>query len=81
MDGRPGYGRSMSQQQERAVGDFPPPAAPDASPADRARAFELRQAARFGAPSLDQLRRAYDGWGREWPGDDEIRRRHVVADG
>lgn len=55
-----------------------PPAS--ASGQERARAFELRQAARYGAPGLDDLRQAYAGWGQPWPGDDEVRRRHVVAD-
>lgn len=36
--------------------------------------------ARIGAPSLADYRRAYAGCGAPWPGDDEIRRRHPVAD-
>jgi len=47
---------------------------------ERARAFELRQAARFGPPTLEHLRRAYAGWGLAWPGDHEVRSRHLVAD-
>lgn len=35
--------------------------------------------ARYGAPSIEDYRRAYAGFGAEWPGDAEIRRRHVVA--
>lgn len=59
---------------------LPPRPAPDASDDERARAFEARQAARFGAPSLEHFRRAYAGFGAEWPGDDVIRQRHLVAD-
>ncbi|MCD2191642.1 hypothetical protein [Actinomycetospora soli] len=70
----------MSQEQKRETEGLPPMPAADASPEDRARAFELRQAARYGAPTLDDLRRAYAGWGQQWPGDDEVRRRHVVAE-
>ncbi len=35
--------------------------------------------ARYGAPSIEDYRRAYAGFGADWPGDDEIRRRHIVA--
>ena len=70
----------MSQQQERGAGQLPPMPSGSASAAERARGFELRQAARYGAPTLDDLRRAYAGWGQQWPGDDEVRRRHVVAE-
>lgn len=59
---------------------LPPRPAPDASDDERARAFELRQAARFGAPTLEHFRRAYAGFGADWPGDDVIRQRHLVAD-
>jgi hypothetical protein len=38
-----------------------------------------RMVARHGAPSLADYRRAYAGFGVEWPGDEEIRRRHPVA--
>ncbi len=35
--------------------------------------------ARYGAPSIEDYRRAYAGFGSEWPGNEEIRRRHIVA--
>lgn len=35
--------------------------------------------ARYGAPTLEDYRRAYAGFGADWPGDEEIRRRHIVA--
>jgi hypothetical protein len=38
-----------------------------------------RLVARIGAPTLEDYRRAYAGWGAPWPGDDEIRRRHPIA--
>ena len=64
------------------VGDdgLPPRPAPDAPDDERARAFAARRAARFGAPTLEHFRRAYAGFGADWPGDDEIRQRHLVAD-
>lgn len=58
---------------------LPPLPAPDASDDERARAIMARMVARFGAPSLEDYRRAYAGFGVQWPGDDEIRRRHPVA--
>ena len=58
---------------------LPPLPPPKASDDERARAIMARMVARFGAPSLDDYRRAYVGFGAEWPGDDEIRRRHLVA--
>ena len=38
-----------------------------------------RFVARYGAPSLEDYRRAYVGFGVDWPGDDVIRARHPVA--
>lgn len=38
-----------------------------------------RMVARFGAPSLEDYRRAYTGFGAKWPGNDEIWRRHPVV--
>ena len=38
-----------------------------------------RMVARYGAPTLEDYRRAYAGFGADWPGDEEIRRRHIVA--
>ncbi|MGH3942212.1 MAG: hypothetical protein ACRDTG_27045 [Pseudonocardiaceae bacterium] len=58
---------------------LPSLAPPDASDDERARAIMARMVARFGAPSLEDHRHAYAGFGAEWPGDDEIRRRHSVA--
>ena len=39
----------------------------------------LELVARYGAPTLEDYHRAYAGFGAEWPGDEEIRRRHIVA--
>lgn len=60
--------------------DLPPLAPPDASDEERARSIEARMVARHGAPSLDDYRRVYAACGLDWPGDDEIRRLHPVAD-
>ncbi|MGH3826279.1 MAG: hypothetical protein ACRDQX_03770, partial [Pseudonocardiaceae bacterium] len=57
----------------------PPLAPPEASEGERARAIMARMVARHGAPSLADYRRAYAGFGAEWPGDEAIRRRHIVA--
>jgi hypothetical protein len=35
--------------------------------------------ARYGAPSIEDYCRADASFGAEWPGDEEIRRRHLVA--
>jgi hypothetical protein len=57
-----------------------PPLAPlDASDDERARAIMARMVARYGAPTLEDYRRAYAGFGAAWPGDEEIRRLHIVA--
>ncbi|MGI9062323.1 MAG: hypothetical protein ACR2FQ_00675 [Pseudonocardiaceae bacterium] len=40
----------------------------------------VRFVARHGTPTLEDYRRAYAGFGAEWPGEAEIRRRHPVAD-
>ena len=69
----------MIQQQELDADDLPPLAPPEASDDERGRAIEARMAARYGAPSIEDYRRAYAGFGAEWPGDEEIRRRHIVA--
>lgn len=69
----------MRQQHQVDVAGLPPLAPPDASDDERARAIMARMVARHGAPSLEDYRRAYAGFGAEWPGDDEIRRRHPVA--
>ncbi|MGH3885829.1 MAG: hypothetical protein ACRDSZ_04530 [Pseudonocardiaceae bacterium] len=68
----------MTQHQVDTAG-LPPLAAPEASEDERAQAIMARMVARHGAPSLDDYRRAYAGFGAEWPGDEEIRRRHIVA--
>lgn len=71
----------MSQQREEHAGDgLPPLAGAAASDDERARAFEARQVARHGAPTLEDYRRTYASFGAAWPGDDEVRRRHLVAD-
>jgi hypothetical protein len=70
--------RPVTQHQLDAP-SLPPLAPPDASDDERARAIMARMVARYGAPTLDDYRRAYAGFGAEWPGDEEIRRRHIVA--
>lgn len=69
----------VAEQHQADAADLPPLAPPDASEDERAQAIMARMVARFGAPSLEDYRRAYAGFGAEWPGDDEIRRRHPVA--
>lgn len=74
---------SEHRAEDRApadAGGLPPRPVPGATDDERARAFAHRQAARFGAPTIEDFRRAYAGFGAEWPGDDTIRERHVVAD-
>jgi len=79
----PGVGGSAAwgavTQHQVDVAGLPPLAPPVASDDERARAIMARMVARHGAPSLEDYRRAYAGFGAEWPGDDEIRRRHPVA--
>ncbi len=70
--------RAVTQHQVDIAG-LPPLAPPEASEDERARAIMARMVARHGAPSLEDYRRAYAGFGAEWPGDEEIRRRHIVA--
>ncbi len=71
--------RAVIQQQELDAEGLPPLASLDASDDERGRAIEARMVARHGAPSLEDYRRAYAGFGAEWPGDEEIRHRHIVA--
>ena len=71
--------RAVIQQRELDAEGLPPLAPPDASDDERGRAIEARMVARHGAPSIEDYRRAYAGGGAEWPGDAEIRRRHIVA--
>jgi len=70
--------RAVTQHQLDAP-SLPPLAPPDASDDERARAIMARMVARYGAPTLEDYRRAYAGFGADWPGDEEIRRRHIVA--
>jgi len=72
--------RAVSVHEVDAAGDLPPLAPPEASDDERARAIMARFVARYGAPRLEDYRRAYAGCGVPWPGDEEIRRRHPVAD-
>ncbi len=78
-----GRGRGLALRIVRAhqvdPAGLPPLAPPEADEDERARAIMARMVARHGAPSLEDYRRAYAGFGAEWPGDDEIRRRHLVA--
>ena len=66
-------------KQRQVDEDLPPLPGPDATDDERGRAIMARMVARVGAPSLDDYRRAYAGCGVPWPGDDEIRQRHPVA--
>ena len=70
----------MSQSHAHAQDGLPPLAPVGASDDERARAFEARWVARYGAPTIEDYRRVYASFGAAWPGDDEIRRRHIVAD-
>jgi len=70
----------VTQQEHRTgAGGLPPLAPPEASAAERNDAIVARFVARHGAPSLEDYRRVYAAQGLEWPGDDEVRRRHPVA--
>ena len=80
---RPGHRlawRAVSVHEVDAAGGLPPLAPPGASDDERAQAIMARFVARYGAPRLEDYRRAYAGCGLPWPGDEEIRRRHPVAD-
>ena len=75
------YGVPMTEQDQRVdAGALPPLAPPGASDSERHDAIVARMVTRFGAPTLAQYRRVYQACGLDWPGDDEIRRRHPVAD-
>ncbi|MFN2535956.1 MAG: hypothetical protein ABR528_12005 [Pseudonocardiaceae bacterium] len=58
---------------------MPPLAPPDASDDERARAIIGRMVTGHGAPTWEDYRRAYAGFGADWSGDEEIRQRHIVA--
>jgi len=73
-----GYLAGMTTQYRTDEG-LPPLAAPDASDTERNRAIVARMVARHGAPSLEDYRRVYAACGLDWPGDEEVRRRHPVA--
>jgi len=76
----PRYRVRVTQQEHRAgAGGLPPLAPPEASEAERNAAIVARFVARHGPPSLEDYRRVYAAQGLEWPGDDEVRRRHPVA--
>jgi hypothetical protein len=68
----------MQQHQLDAEG-LPPLAPPEAGDEECGRAIEARMVARYGAPTMEDYRRAYAGFGAQWPGDEEIHRRHIVA--
>lgn len=72
--------RAVTVHEVDAARGLPPLAPPEASEDERARAIMARFVARHGAPRLEDYRRAYAGCGLPWPGDEEIRRRHPVAD-
>jgi hypothetical protein len=69
----------VTQRHQAETAGLPPLPPPEADDDERAQAIMARMVARFGAPSLEDYRRAYAGFGAEWPGDEEIRRRHPVA--
>ncbi|WP_297701592.1 hypothetical protein [Mycobacterium sp.] len=69
----------MTVQHQLDTEGLPPLAPPEASDDERGQAIEARMVARYGAPTMEDYRRAYAGFGAEWPGDEEIRRRHIVA--
>ena len=71
--------RTVMEQQELDSEGLPPLAPPKASDDERGQAIEARMVARYGAPSIEDYRRAYATFGAEWAGDEEIRRRHIVA--
>lgn len=69
----------QDRHQQVSSDGLPPLAPPDASDDERGRAIEARMAYRRGRrASLEDYRRAYAGLGADWPGDDEVRRRHIV---
>lgn len=71
----------MTQQRDHQAGEsLPPLAGPDATDDERSAAIVARMVARYGAPSLEDYRRVYAACRAVWPGDDEIHRRHPVAD-
>ncbi|MDN5914776.1 MAG: hypothetical protein L0I76_06655 [Pseudonocardia sp.] len=66
----------MAQQDHRAHGSHPGVDDADA----RAETVVARMVDRHGAPSLEHYRAVYADLGVPWPGDEEIRRIHPVAD-
>ena len=71
----------MSHEPRVEPAELPPPAPPGASDDERAQAIVARLIARKGAaPSVEDYRRPYAACGLDWPGEDEIRRRHPVGD-
>ena len=70
----------MSEQRGRAEHVSVGAGAANLGDDERARAFEVRRAEQYGRPTLDHFRRAYREFGTEWPGDDVVRGRHLVAD-
>ena len=62
------------------VADIVPAQHADADRRARGRQIEARQASRFGAPSIEDFRALYSAQGWPWPGDEVIRREHVVAE-
>jgi hypothetical protein len=67
------------QRQQLDAAGLPPLAPPRACDEESGRASYPRKVARYGAPSIEDYRRAYAAFGAPWPGDEEIRRRHLVA--
>jgi hypothetical protein len=71
--------RVIPHQTDVDADGLPSLAPPGASDDERAQAIVARMVARYGAPTIEDYRRAYAGFGVEWPGEEEIRRRHIVA--
>ena len=68
----------MTPQRHVDAG-LPPLASLEARDEERDQAIVARMIARHGAPSLHDYRRVYAACGLDWPGNEEIRRRHPVA--
>ncbi len=69
-------------RDDRAIADIVPTTAQPARAPRDPRHIQISQmmAERFGAPTLAHYRRAYASSGAPWPGEDDIRRHHPVAD-
>lgn len=71
----------MNSEQREAGNGLPPLPARGCDADERGRAVMARWVARHGAPSLQHYRLVYEQADLEWPGEDEVRRRHFVDAG